>query len=171
MSEEIEMLVKRLRAAVIMPDDMLVVEAGALCSEAADLIERLAPTSPTPATREAVARIIDPIAWNEAEEYRQRAEHWAEQGLGDDHVLVEANRSRAQRVVLNSFIKADALIAAGLVSVDRGAVVEECAKVADARAQSGRAERASGGLGQIFANTQDREARDIAAAIRKIGEE
>jgi hypothetical protein len=48
----------------------------------------------------------------------------------------------------------------------RIAVVEECARVAEKR--NGRAESARGTMGQMFADTQDQEARDIAAAIRTL---
>lgn len=60
----------------------------------------------------------------------------------------------------------DVLKAARRTTPDREAIIEECAKVCDARAHRG--DTARGGMGQIFADTQDEEARSCANAIRAL---
>ena len=49
---------------------------------------------------------------------------------------------------------------------ERDQVIEECAKLCEERAV--RSDRARGGMGKIFAQTQDMEALNIAAALRSL---
>jgi hypothetical protein len=61
--------------------------------------------------REAVARIVDPKAWDEHKDLLRRAKHWRDAGHASGDTLARTYGANAESVITDSLAKADAIIA------------------------------------------------------------
>ena len=77
---------------------------------------RRAPPPAVSEVREAVARIVDPQAWDERPKLLESAEHWRETQSG----LADRYAQDADRVVARSLAKADAILALPLPRMGEG---------------------------------------------------
>jgi hypothetical protein len=60
-------------------------------------------------SREEIARVIDPAAWEERDDYLRRADKWEAKGRPAVDVLTSRYREKADTIVAPSLAKADAL--------------------------------------------------------------